>query len=79
LVWHGVGEMESFDNVNLLLGDDIRQSMQPESRLVIAASCFSIYAFEALMKEFFQQVESLQFIYTTPTFVPNNVTNKAQR
>ena len=30
------------------------------------------------MKEF-QQVESLQFIFTTPTFVPNEVTDKAQR
>ena len=71
-------EMEILDNVNRLLGDDLRQSMQPNSRLAIAASCFSIYAFEALMKEF-QQVESLQFIFTTPTFVPNEVTDKARR
>lgn len=70
--------MELLDNVNRLLGDDLRQSMQPNSRVAIAASCFSIYAFEALMKEF-QQVESLQFIFTTPTFVPNEVTDKAQR
>ena len=70
--------MEILDNVNRLLGDDLRQSMQPNSRLAIAASCFSIYAFEALKKEF-QQVESLQFIFTTPTFVPNEVTDKARR
>ena len=53
--------MEILDNVNRLLGDDLLESMQPNSRLAIAASCFSIYAFEALMKEF-QQVESLEFI-----------------
>lgn len=70
--------MEILDNVNRLLGDDLRQAMQPNSRLAIAASCFSIYAFEALMGEF-QRVESLQFIFTTPTFVPNEVTDKAQR
>jgi hypothetical protein len=70
--------MEILDNVNRLLGDDLRQSMQPDSRLAIAASCFSIYAFEALMREF-QAIESLQFIFTTPTFVPNEVTDKAER
>jgi Helicase conserved C-terminal domain/SNF2-related domain len=70
--------MEILDNVTRLFGDDLRQSMSPTSRLAIAASCFSIYAFEALMKEF-QQIESLQFIFTTPTFVPNEVTDKADR
>lgn len=60
--------MEILDNINRLLGDDLRQSLQADSRIAIAAACFSIYAFEALMKEF-QQIESLQFIFTTPTFV----------
>lgn len=70
--------MKILDNVNRLLGDDLRQTMQPNSRLAIAASCFSIFAFEALMHEF-QQIESLQFIFTTPTFVPGEVTDRAER
>ena len=70
--------MEILDNVIRLFGDDLRQSIEPESRLAIAASCFSIYAFEALMQEF-QQIDSLQFIFTTPTFVPNDVTDKTDR
>ena len=44
----------------------------------IAASSFSIYAYEALKQEL-EQVECLQFIFTTPTFVPSEVTDKARR
>ena len=44
-------------------GDDPRGS-----KLRIAASTFSIYAFEALRKEL-EQVEELEFIFTSPTFV----------
>lgn len=39
--------MKLIDNINDLLGDDIKQSVQPGARLKIAASCFSIYAYEA--------------------------------
>lgn len=40
--------MKPIDNINDLLGDDIKQSVQPGARLKVAASCFSIYAYEAL-------------------------------
>ena len=48
------------------------------SRLKIAASCFSIYAFEALKSEL-SKVESLQFIFTSPTFVPTEVTDRLRK
>src|SRR5690606_21458434 len=48
------------------------------ARLRIAASCFSIYAFEALKSEL-SKIESLQFIFTAPTFVPNEVTDRMRR
>ena len=67
--------MEILDNVGRLLGDDLKQSLQPGARFLIAASCFSIYAFEALMHEF-KQIESLQFIFTRPTFIPDEATDK---
>ena len=60
--------MKLIDNINDLLGDDIKQSVQPGARLKIAASCFSIYAYEAL-KEELEQVEQLRFIFTSPTFI----------
>lgn len=63
------------DNINSLLGDDLKKSIKPDIRLMIAASSFSIYAFEALKKEL-SKVDSLQFIFTAPTFIPTEVTDR---
>ena len=70
--------MKIIDNINSLLGDDIKSSIKNGSKLKIAASCFSIYAFEALKSEL-SKVESLQFIFTAPTFTPNEVTDKFRK
>ena len=70
--------MEMIDNINRLLGDDLKDTIKSGSRLKIAASCFSIYAFEALKKEL-SSVDSLQFIFTAPTFVPNEVTDRLKK
>ena len=70
--------MEVLDNVNRFLGDDLKRSIIPNARVAIAASSFSIYAFEALKQEL-EQVDCLQFIFTTPTFVPSEVTDRARR
>lgn len=59
--------MEIIDNISRLLGDDLKQTIVPGAKLKIAASCFSIYAFEALKAEL-EKIESLQFIFTSPTF-----------
>ncbi|MBP6505059.1 MAG: type III restriction endonuclease subunit R, partial [Rhodoferax sp.] len=70
--------MKLIDNINDLLGDDIKQSVQPGARLKIAASCFSIYAYEALKREL-ESVESFEFIFTSPTFMPGEVTDAAKK
>jgi hypothetical protein len=70
--------MEVLDNVNRFLGDDLKRTMVPGSKVAIAASCFSIFAFEALRQEL-EQIASLEFIFTTPTFVPGEVTDKVRR
>ncbi|MGE0920160.1 helicase-related protein [Trichlorobacter lovleyi] len=67
--------MQIIDNITNLLGDDIKKTLKPDSKLKIAASCFSIYAYEALKKEL-QQIDSLKFIFTSPTFVSNQITDK---
>ncbi len=51
---------------------------QPSTKLKIAASCFSIYAYEALKGEL-EKIDSLEFIFTEPTFTPSKVTGKAQK
>lgn len=70
--------MEIIDNINRLLGDDLKQMVRPGAKLRVAASCFSIYAFEALKVEL-EKIDSLQFIFTSPTFVPGEVTDKLKR
>ena len=70
--------MEIIDNINRLLGDNLRQSIAPGAKLRVAASCFSIYAFEALKSEL-ESIDSLQFIFTTPTFIPADVTDKLRK
>lgn len=64
--------MKIIDNINSLLGDDLKTTIQPNAKLKIAASCFSIYAYEALKKEL-EQIEALEFIFTAPTFIPDDV------
>lgn len=70
--------MELIDNINRLLGDDLKQTLKPGARLKIAASCFSMYAFEALKNEL-EKIEELNFIFTSPTFVANEVTDKIRK
>lgn len=70
--------MELIDNINYLLGDDLKQNLKSATHLKIAASCFSMYAFEALKKEL-ENIDELNFIFTAPTFVANEVTDKIRK
>ena len=70
--------MKILDNINTLLGEDLKSSLKPDSHLKIAASCFSIYAYEALKAEF-SKIDSLEFIFTAPTFIPNEVADKVRK
>ena len=70
--------MKIIDNINFLLGDDLKASLSPKAKVKIAASCFSIYAYEALKAEL-SSIDSLEFIFTAPTFVPNEATDKLRK
>ncbi|WP_135611469.1 helicase-related protein [Methanococcoides sp. AM1] len=70
--------MQILDNINDLWGDDLKKTLEPGTKLKIAASCFSIYAYEALKTEL-EKIESLEFIFTAPAFVANEVTDKVSR
>ena len=69
--------MELINNVNKTLREDIAAQMKSGSRLSIAASCFSIYAFQEL-KEALKDIKELRFIFTSPTFTTEK-TPKQQR
>lgn len=70
--------MKIIDNINNFLGEDLKASLEKSSKLKIAASCFSIYAYEALKSEF-SKIDTLEFIFTSPTFIPNEVTDKIRK
>ncbi|WP_026143413.1 helicase-related protein [Xanthomonas sacchari] len=70
--------MELIDNISRLLGDDLKQAIRPGARLKIAASCFSMYAYEALKSEL-EKIDELNFIFTSPTFVADEVTDKIRK
>ena len=70
--------MEILDNINRLLGDDLKQTLKPRARLKIAASCFSMYAFESLKSEL-EKIDGLDFIFTAPTFTASEVTDTIRK
>lgn len=73
---HGIRiPVRVIDNVNELLGDDFKAELSRGSKFRIAATTFSIFAFEALRNEL-EQVSELQFIFTSPTFVTASATDQ---
>ena len=69
--------MELINNINKTLREDLTAQIMTGSRLSIAASCFSIYAFQEL-KEALKDIKELRFIFTSPTFTTEK-TPKQQR
>ena len=60
--------MKVIDNINTLLKDELIDSIKSGSKLTIAASCFSMYAYKELKKQL-DSIDELRFIFTSPTFV----------
>jgi SNF2 family DNA or RNA helicase len=60
--------MEVFDNVNKIVKNDLEVTIDKDSKLSIAAACFSIYAYQALKKQL-DDIKELRFIFTSPAFV----------
>ena len=56
------------DNVNKTLSEDLLATIQKGSKISIAASCFSIYAYQEL-KKVLEAIDELRFIFTSPTFI----------
>jgi ERCC4-related helicase len=52
--------------------------IKPHARLKVAASCFSMYAYEALKAEL-EKIDELSFIFNAPAFVADEVTDKIRR
>ncbi|MEZ5509758.1 MAG: hypothetical protein R3F47_07630 [Gammaproteobacteria bacterium] len=71
--------MQIIDNINQLLGEDLKQTLKPGAKLKIAASCFSIYAYEALKQELEADESRWNSSSASPTFVPSRPTDKIRK
>lgn len=69
--------MKALDNVTQTVRDDLATTIARDSKISIAAACFSIYAYQEL-REQLEKVESVRFIFTSPTFIREKIA-KQQR
>ncbi len=69
---------ETIDNRTKILGDDLKKEIQSGSKLRIAASCFSMYAFNDL-KEELSKVKELEFIFTSQAFTKDNYSDNVKK
>ena len=60
--------MEIFDNITKVVRDDLKEKIQPKSKVSVAAACFSMYAYKELKTQL-EKVEEFRFIFTSPTFI----------
>lgn len=60
--------MEIIDNIHKTWCADLSNTIKQGSKVSIAASCFSIYAFQELKKTL-EGIDELRFIFTSPTFI----------
>ena len=66
--------MKIFDNVTSIVRDDMEKTIKKNSKVSIAAACFSMYAYNELKKQL-ESIDEFRFIFTSPTFV----TEKAKK
>jgi len=62
--------LKIIDNISVLLGDELKSGTEAGAKIRVPASCFSIFAYEALKTEL-ESIQELEFILTGPTFIPN--------
>ena len=60
--------MKIFDNVTEIVRDDMERAIKKGDVVSVAASCFSMYAYQQLKDEL-NKVDKFRFIFTSPTFI----------
>jgi hypothetical protein len=66
-----------FDNVTSRVIDDLKVNIQKGSKLNIAASSFSIYAYQLLKKEL-EKIEELNFLFTSEVFTNEKASRESR-
>lgn len=70
--------VQIFNNKTEKLWDDLKVEIKKNSKLYVAAAIFSIYGFDVL-KNVLSKIDSLQFIFTDPTFVQTDKDKRQQK
>lgn len=70
----GMGGVEIFNNTTNRVRDDLERTIRKDSKVSIAAACFSIFAYQELKRRL-NKIDKLRFIFTSPTFT----TEKAKK
>jgi superfamily II DNA or RNA helicase len=70
--------LKIIDNISVLLGDEIKAGTEQGAKIRVAASCFSIFAYEALRDEL-ESVNELEFLLTDPTFIQNEALGRSKK
>lgn len=65
-------EVKILDNINQIVRDDMKSTIRKNSKISIAASCFSMYAYKELRKQL-EEIDECRFIFTSPTFITEKV------
>lgn len=70
--------LKNFNNKTEKVGDELKKDLKNGSKVNVAAAIFSIYGYESLKAEL-NDIDSLRFIFTDPTFVEMDKMNREQR
>ena len=70
--------MEFFDNQQSIVSDDLKKKLKRNSKVSVAAGCFSIYAYKELRKEL-ENIEEIRFLFTSPTFTSDIVSDGSRK
>lgn len=70
--------MKIFDNISEIVRDDMAITIVKESKVSVAAACFSTYAHKELKKQL-EGVDEFHFIFTSPTFTTEKASKADQK
>ncbi len=68
--------MKIFDNVTNIVRDDMEKTIKRNSKVSVAAACFSMYAYSELKKQL-ESIDEFRFIFTSPTFVTEKAKSRS--
>lgn len=70
-------ETKLLNNISETVWEDMKKIIGKKSKISMSASCFSMYAYNALKKQL-NAIDEFKFIFTAPTFIEEKK-NKSQR